>query len=110
VALVDGLVAFALLIFLQFTITWLSVRSKSFSHLIKAEPTLLVFQGHFLRQAMKRERVTEEEILAVLREKGIGDAKQVDAVVLESEGSLSVIQQVEHPQQSVLQNVQKPSP
>ncbi len=51
VALTDSLVAFALLIFLQFAITWLSVRSKSFSQLIKAKPTLLVYQGQFLREA-----------------------------------------------------------
>ncbi len=67
VALTDGLVAFALLIFLQFAITWLSVRFKAFSGLIKAEPTLLMYRGHFLRQAMRSERVTEEEVLAVLQ-------------------------------------------
>ena len=36
VALADGLLAFALLIFLQFALTWLSVRFKPISQLLKA--------------------------------------------------------------------------
>ena len=45
VALVEGLTAFVLLIFLQFVLTWLSVRSRAVSRLVKSEPTLLVYQG-----------------------------------------------------------------
>ncbi len=107
VALTDGLLAFALLIFLQFAITWLSVRSKSFSSLIKAEPRMLLYQGNFLKDAMRKERVTKEEILAALREKGISDATGVEAVVLETEGNLSVIQKVNNPSQSTMQNVKQ---
>ncbi len=107
VALADGLLAFALLIFLQFAITWLSVRSQAFSNLIKAEPRMLLYQGNFLKEAMRKERVTEEEILAALREKGISDAKGVEAVVLETEGNLSVIQKASNPSQSTMQNVKQ---
>ena len=45
VALAEGLTAFVLLIFLQFVLTWLSVRSRAGSRLVKSEPTLLVYQG-----------------------------------------------------------------
>ena len=45
VALAEGLTAFMLLIFLQFVLTWLSVRSRAVSRLVKSEPTLLVYQG-----------------------------------------------------------------
>ena len=45
VALAEGIVAFAVLIGLQFLIAWLSVRSRTISGLVKAEPRLLVFQG-----------------------------------------------------------------
>ena len=41
---------------------------------------------------MKRERVTEGEVLAALHGSGIGAIKNVDAVVLETNGSFSVIQ------------------
>ena len=45
VALAEGLTAFVLLIFLQFVLTWLSVRSRAVSRLVKSELTLLVYQG-----------------------------------------------------------------
>lgn len=45
VALADGVLAFALLIFLQLAVTWLSVRSKTVSRLVKAEPRLVFHQG-----------------------------------------------------------------
>ena len=38
VALAEGLLAFALLISLQFGVTWLSVRSSTFRRLVKNEP------------------------------------------------------------------------
>jgi uncharacterized membrane protein YcaP (DUF421 family) len=86
VPLADGLLAFALLIFLQLSITWLSVRSNKISKLIKAESTLLVFRGEFLRDTMKAERITENEIFSMIRANGIGGVDQVDAVVLETDG------------------------
>ena len=45
VALAEGVLAMALLIFLQFVITWLSVRSPWFESLVKSEPTLLLHRG-----------------------------------------------------------------
>jgi uncharacterized membrane protein YcaP (DUF421 family) len=49
VALVEGVLALGLLIFLQYAIAWLSVRSPGFQRLIKAEPTLLLHLGRFPR-------------------------------------------------------------
>lgn len=92
VALVRGVLAFALLIGLQFALTWLSVRSQVVRGFVKAEPTLLVHKGRFLREAMKRERVTEDEILAALRAQGIVAIEEgVEAVVLETDSSFSVV-------------------
>lgn len=105
VVLLDGLLAFAVLIGLQFTITWLSVRSSTFSRLIKAEPTLLFYKGGFLREAMKRERVIEDEILAAVRDRGIENLADVEAVVFETEGALTVVRVSETSGQSALQNV-----
>ena len=53
VALAEGVLALALLICLQYAITWLSVRSPRFQALVKAEPTLLVHRGRFLDGAMR---------------------------------------------------------
>lgn len=91
VSLARGVLAFAVLILLQFIITWLSVRSPTVRRLVKAEPTLLVHKGGFLTAAMKQERVTEEEVRAALRAQGIAAVEEVEAVVLETESSFSVV-------------------
>ncbi len=91
IALADGATAFFLLIGLQYLITKLSVRSKRFSHLVKSKPTLLVYKGEMMPYFMKKERIAEDEIMAIVREKGLGSLSEADAIVLETDGSLTVI-------------------
>jgi len=106
VALLDGLLAFSVLIALQYSITWLSVRSKTVSRLVKSEPTLLVYQGQFLPAALRAERLTEGEVLAQLRVQGVASVADVAALVLENSGDLSVLKQATLGPQSVLADVQ----
>lgn len=108
IVLVEGLVALALLIALQYAITWLSVRSPRFQALVKAEPTLLMRDGRFLRGAMRIERITEEEILASLRSQGIADPAQAQAVVLETDGTISILTGASSSDRTSLDNVVVP--
>ena len=94
VALIEGVLAFCILILLQFVITWLSVRSERVQHLVKAEPSLLFFRGEFLEQQMRRERVTRAELEAALRQQGITAFEIVDAIVLETDGTVTVVKGV----------------
>ncbi len=91
VALAEGLVAFALLIGLQWVVTWLSVRSAAVRALVKSDPVLLLYQGSFLDQQMHRQRVLEAEVRAAVRESGHASLAGIEAVVLETDGSFSVI-------------------
>ena len=91
VALVEGITAFALLILLRYAITWLSVWSDWVRRLVKAEPRLLLHDGRFLPEAMRRERVTEDEIRSAVRAQGVASLGAVSGVVLETDGSFSVV-------------------
>jgi uncharacterized membrane protein YcaP (DUF421 family) len=91
VPLLDGLTALGLLVGLQYLITWGSVRSATLRRLVKSEPTLLVRDGAFLRDAMHRTRVTQDEVEAALRQHGHEDISAIRLVVLETDGSLSVV-------------------
>ncbi|MCY0147898.1 DUF421 domain-containing protein [Hoeflea sp. G2-23] len=90
VPLVEGVVALALLIVLQFAITWLSVRSPAFQSLIKSNPTLLVHRGVYQEKAMRTERVSKQEIAAALHANGNAETSERCCVVLETDGSLNV--------------------
>lgn len=91
VTLADGVTALATLIALQFVITWLSSRFKGFSRLMKAEPSLLFHRGEFCHDTMRRERVVEAEIEAAVRQQGLSRLAEVESVILETDGSMSVV-------------------
>ena len=91
VALVDVLLAVALLAALQFAVSWLSVRSAAVRRLVQSEPSLLAYDGQTLEGPLRSQRVSREELLAVVRESGVADLKQVHAVVLETNGRFAVI-------------------
>ena len=92
VALAQGVVAFALLIGLQFAITWSSVRAPWVRRLVTGEPTLLLYRGAFLQTALRQTRVAEEEIRAAVRAAGLVTLGEAEAVVLETDGSFSVVE------------------
>ena len=105
-SLLQGVLGFGLLILFQFIISWLSVRFKGVPGLINAQPTLLLYKGKLLHDALKRERITEGEIRAALRTSGIAALEDVDAVVLETNGSFSVIEEITTDSASALTDVQ----
>ncbi|MEP0547859.1 MAG: YetF domain-containing protein [Rhodothermales bacterium] len=94
-ALAEGVLALALLIGLQFFITWCSVRWEWFQSLVKSVPTLIYYRGEFQQAAMKRERVTTEEVRSAVRKHGNAKMADVAAVVLESDGSFTVMSDLE---------------
>lgn len=108
VSLAESVTAFFMLIFLQHLVSWLTVRSSAFDNLVTANPSLLYFRGQFARKTMKEQRVTQAQLLAVVRENRIGSLDHVEAIVMESAGTIAVIKRAsseETPISSVLNNI-----
>jgi uncharacterized membrane protein YcaP (DUF421 family) len=91
VVLAEGLLALALLIGMQFAISWSSTRMPWLRRVVTGEPRLLLRDGTVLDEALRDARVTGEEVRAAVRSAGIGALGDVAAVVLETDGSFSVI-------------------
>ena len=109
VALAGGVVAFSLLISLQFLVTWTSVRFLWVRRVVTGEPQLLLSRGAFVDVALRQTRITESEVRAAVRAAGVGDMEAVEAVVLETDGSLSVIRRGLATTGSSLTDVRTPS-
>jgi uncharacterized membrane protein YcaP (DUF421 family) len=105
VALAEGAVGMGLIIILQYIITWLSVRVPKFAKLIKAQPVLLYYHGEFFQDTMKRERVLEAEVQAAVRAQGMADMEDVLGVVLETDGSFTVLSESSQNTLSALEKV-----
>jgi uncharacterized membrane protein YcaP (DUF421 family) len=91
VPLLEGILALAVLAVLQWIVSRLSVSSSWFKRLVRSDPRLLFEHGSYRERAMASERVTRSEVDAAIRSAGLGRPEGVGAVVLETDGSLSVI-------------------
>lgn len=87
----EGLSALAIIIFVQYAIAWLEVRSNWFQKLVKANPSVLFYDGDFRQEVMRKERITKVEVMAAMRYSGMHDPSQVKLVLMETDGQLSVI-------------------
>lgn len=105
VALAEGALAFALLIGMQFMVTWASVRMRWVRRLVTGEPQLLLYRGDFLRDALRSARVTRDEVRAAVRAAGLTELRDAEAVVLETDGSFSVVRRGDIGEASILQGV-----
>jgi uncharacterized membrane protein YcaP (DUF421 family) len=71
---------------------------------------LLFSMGEFHQAAITKTRVAKSELLAAMREHGAGSSEEVGAVVLETNGTLSVLQKARFGAGSTLENVQHELP
>jgi uncharacterized membrane protein YcaP (DUF421 family) len=90
-SIADGMLLIATLIFWNVLLDWLSYRNPAFRRLVQPRPLRLVKDGRMIKRNMKKEYITEEEVMQALREEGIDALDQVKAVYLESDGEFSVV-------------------
>lgn len=108
VALAEGIAALLTLIAMQYLVAWLSVRSETAQSLVKSTPQLLFYHQQFIEDALYSERVTREEVYAAVRSQGMALMENVEAVVLETDGTFTVIKRVEGQPTTTLKYVDRP--
>lgn len=89
--LVQILTAMASLFATQFVVAKLRLKSPGFDALVQNTPELLVKDGVILQDALRRTRVSEEDLIAKLREANALELSSVRAAVLETTGEVSVL-------------------
>ncbi len=109
VTLVEGFAALVALVAFQAILAKIAAHSERAERIINGDPALLFSKGRFLHGALKKERVTEEEVRAAIRAKGVSRMEDVDAVILENDGSLSVAWDAKGPGNSSLVDAQSPN-
>ena len=88
-----GIVLVSTIIFWSFAFDWLSYRFPWFNRLTEPPPLPLIKNGKLLRRNMRRELITEEELMSQLREQGLDDVGKVKEARMESDGHISVVEQ-----------------
>lgn len=101
----EGVLALALLAGLQFLVAWLSTHLPWVRPIITSRPEVLLRRGEFCVDAMRRNRLCEAEVRQAVRMQGNGDLSSVAAVVLETNGTLSVISHSQYGDGSAMDEV-----
>lgn len=91
IPVVEGLSSILVLYLLQFLVTKYASISPPFSAFILSETRIVFYQGQFLPDAMREERLTRQEIECAMRSEGMNDFDDIEAVVFESDAKLTII-------------------
>jgi uncharacterized membrane protein YcaP (DUF421 family) len=87
----EGLVLVATLAFWDYFLDWLSYRFTFFRRLLRPAPILLIKDGRLQRRNLKKEMISEEELMSVLREQGVERVEEVKRSYMEDDGTISII-------------------
>jgi len=86
-----GAAAAVTLLILNYLVAELAGANRKFRKFIQGQPSLLVHDGEIIAAHMAREHVTMDALQCALREHGVSTYKEAALVVLEVDGSMSVL-------------------
>lgn len=82
----------ATLIVLDVGLSLTKLNSRPLARLLDGHATLVVERGHFLRERMRRARLTEDDILESARSsQGVENVEQIKFAIVERNGKISII-------------------
>ncbi|HWD38279.1 MAG TPA: YetF domain-containing protein [Fimbriimonas sp.] len=86
-----GIVSAATLLVLAWMLSKLFVRAPLLEKAVVGSPTLLVYEGKLMREHLRREQVSQEELETALHQHGLERIDQIGMAVLEVDGSISIV-------------------
>jgi uncharacterized membrane protein YcaP (DUF421 family) len=90
-SLIGGIVIIVTLFVANVVLSLLRVRWSPVRKFLEGQPALLARDGQWSPATMRREGIDIEEAMAALREHGVKDVADTDLVMLEDDGTISVV-------------------
>ena len=81
----------SLIIALEVISSYASLKSDFLRRFFCGKPSIIICRGKLIQSELSRQRVSLNELLAQLRENGIGDINDVEYAIIEDDGKFSVI-------------------
>lgn len=91
VSLAQAIVALVLLVVIQWTLAEVRARWSVMRRVFDSPPVLLYYDGDLQIRALRKHRLTEDDVHTAVRQASQGSLADVQAVVLEKDGSLGTI-------------------
>lgn len=93
-SITGGLILVATIVFWDYFLDWLGYRFRFIGRLISPPPLMLIKNGVLLRRNLRKELITEDELMSELRQSGVEQVSQVKEAYIEGDGKFSVIPRV----------------
>jgi uncharacterized membrane protein YcaP (DUF421 family) len=93
VSIPDGVLLMAVIVMWAYLFDRLSYYHPWLDRLLKSPPLPLIVDGEMIRRNMRKEFITDEELMMQLRLQGIDDLARVKKAFIESDGRVSIIEQ-----------------
>ncbi len=90
-SLIAGLICAATLLITNRIISLLFNRSKRWRHIFGSGPILLVHNGCFIEDHLKRAGLTHQDVMQALRQRECGMLEHVRFAVMEVDGAINVV-------------------
>ncbi len=90
-SLADGLLLIATIVFWTYALDWLGHRYPAVQQWYHPPPLLLIKNGRMLPHNMRKELLTEDELLTHLRREGYTDVSEVKEAYMEGDGSITAV-------------------
>lgn len=90
-SLTDGFVLVSTIIFWNYLLNWAGYKFPKLQRLLTPPPLMLVKNGRMIYRNMRRELITEGELMLQLRKQGVEKLDEVKMAFMEADGSVSVI-------------------
>ncbi|MBL1263564.1 DUF421 domain-containing protein [Candidatus Methylomicrobium oryzae] len=90
----EGLVLVVTLAFWDYFLDWLSYRFPPFRRLLRPAPIILIKDGRLQRRNLRKQMISEDELMGVLREQGVERVEEVKRSYMEDDGTISIIKKV----------------
>jgi uncharacterized membrane protein YcaP (DUF421 family) len=86
-----GMIAAATLLLANRLLALVLGRSRRLTHLIAGEPVLLIHEGQFVEEHLRRSGMTHADVLEAIRERGFSSPERVRFAVLEVDGAITAV-------------------
>ncbi|WP_142847213.1 DUF421 domain-containing protein [Telmatospirillum sp. J64-1] len=87
----EGIVLVGTIVFWNIAVDWLGYTFPRLQWLTRPSPLCLIRNGQLNRRNMRREYITEEELMAELRQQGVSSPEEVQEAYMEGDGRVSVV-------------------
>lgn len=88
-----GMIVIVTFLLMNIAVNKITYRSRMMEKILDGTPEPLILNGKVLKDVLKKEEITKQELMEAIRLQGVEEVSKVKKATLESNGHISVIEQ-----------------